>query len=48
VDYTIEEATNKIRELINDLKDHGIKATSDEMNFEKSYQIIIKLDKTQE
>lgn len=45
--YTIDEATTKIRELINDLKNHGIKVNTDEMNFEKSYQIIIKLDKTQ-
>jgi len=46
--YTIEEATNKIRDLINDLKEHGIKINTDEMNFEKSYQIIIKLDKSQD
>lgn len=46
--YTIEEATNKIKELIEDLKVHGIKVNNDEMNFEKSYQIIIKIDKTQE
>ena len=45
--YTIEEATTKIRELIEDLKYHGIKVNTDEMNFEKSYQIIIKLDKLQ-
>jgi len=45
--YTIEEATAKIRELIEDLKYHGIKVNTDEMNFEKSYQIIIKLDKLQ-
>lgn len=44
--YTVEEATNKIRDLVNDLKEHGIKVNTDEMNFEKSYQIIIKLDKT--
>ena len=45
--YTIEEATSKIRDLIKDLENHGIKVNTDEMNFEKSYQIIIKLDKTQ-
>lgn len=45
--YTIEEATNKIRDLIKDLESHGIKVNTDEMNFEKSYQIIIKLDKTE-
>lgn len=46
--YTIEQATEKIRELVSDLKDHGIKVNTDEMNFEKSYQIIIKLDKNKE
>ena len=45
--YTLEEATNKIRDLINNLKDGGINVTTDEMDFEKSYQIIIKIDKTQ-
>ena len=45
--YTIDEATTKIRDLITDLKNHGIQVNTDEMNFEKSYQIIIKLDKTQ-
>ena len=43
--YTIEEATEKIRELVNDLKEHGVNINTDEMNFEKSYQIIIKLYK---
>jgi len=46
--YTIEEATTKIRDLVTDLKEHGIKVNTDEMNFEKSYQIIIKLDKSNE
>ena len=46
--YTIEEATTKINDLINDLQAHGIKIKSDEMNFEKSYQVIIKIDKTEE
>ena len=45
--YTLEEATNKIRDLVNNLKEHGINVTTDEMDFEKSYQIIIKIDKTQ-
>lgn len=43
--YTTQQATTRIRELIQDLEEHGIKVTSDEMDFEKSYQIIIKLDK---
>ena len=44
--YTVEEATNKIKDLVTDLKNHGINLKTDEMNFEKSYQIIIKIDKT--
>ena len=43
--YSIEEATNKIRELTAELKNHGIKIDVDEMNFEKNYQIIIKIEK---
>ena len=43
--YTIEEAKIKIKELITDLQNHEIKVKTDEMNFEKSYQIIIKIDK---
>ena len=31
--------------LIEDLKKHGIEASADEMNFEKTYQIIIKIEK---
>ncbi len=45
--YTIEEATNKIRDLVKELKDHGIEISTDEMNFEKSYQVIIKIEKTE-
>ena len=43
--YTIEQATEKIRELVNDLKEHGVNINTDEMKYEKSYQIIIKLYK---
>jgi len=43
---TIEEASKKIRDLITTLKEHGIKINTDEMNFDKSYQIIIKIDKS--
>ena len=45
--YTIDEATDKIRKLVEDLKSHGIKINSDEMNFGKTYQIILKIDKEQ-
>ncbi len=43
--YTIEQATEKIRNLVEDLKNHGVNLSSDEMNFEKSYQVIIKIAK---
>ena len=46
--YTIEDATKKIRDLIEELKQNGININTDEMNFDKSYQIIIKIDKTTE
>ena len=43
--YTPETATQKIRELVTELKAHGISVQADEMNFENSYQFIIKIDK---
>ena len=43
--YTLEQATNKMRELIKDLKEHGVEINADEMDFDTSYQIIIKIDK---
>ena len=46
--YTLEEATAKIKELVKELEEHGVKVKSDEMDFEKSYQVIIKIDKTEE
>lgn len=45
--YTIEEAVGKIKELVKELEKNGVNATIDEMNFDKSYQMIIKIDKTQ-
>ena len=45
--YTVEQASEKIKELIENLRIHGINIKTDEMNFEKSYQIIIKIDKTE-
>ena len=44
-EYTIEEATSKIRDLADELKRHGIDITIDEMNFDKSYQVIVKINK---
>ena len=43
--YNAETAMKKLRDTINELKAHGVAIQADEMNFEKSYQIIIKLDK---
>ena len=43
--YSIDTAIEKIKELVEDLKAHGIELKTDEMNFEKSYQVIIKLAK---
>ena len=43
--YTTEEAKEKLNKLINDLKEHGVSITSDEMNFPNSYQMIIKIEK---
>ncbi|MBR6137268.1 MAG: ParB/RepB/Spo0J family partition protein [Bacilli bacterium] len=43
--YTIEDATTKLKELVDELQQHGVKIHADEMNFPKSYQIIIKIDK---
>ena len=43
--YTVEESKKKIVDLVEDLKQHGVKVHSDEMDFPKSYQIIIKIDK---
>lgn len=45
--YTIDEATDKIRLLIEDLRNHGININADEMNFPKSYQVIIKINKAE-
>jgi len=43
--YTIDDVTNKIREVVKDLESHGVKVTFDEMNFDTAYQVIIKVDK---
>ena len=46
--FTIQKSIDMIRKLVEELNSHGVKADLDEMNFSKSYQIIIKLDKTAE
>lgn len=42
---SVEEAKEKIRNLIEELKSKGIQITNAEMDFDKSYQVIIKIDK---
>ncbi len=41
----LEGAKTKLKDLVSELNDRGIKASYDEMNFDKSYQMIIKIDK---
>ena len=43
--YSMEEAVRKVRDLIEELKLHGVKIAADEMDFPQSYQVIIKIDK---
>ncbi len=43
--YTSEQAMSKVRSVVNELKSAGVSISSSEMNFENSYQIIIKVDK---
>ena len=42
---TPKDASDKIKKLVEELREKGININTDEMNFEKSYQIIIKIDK---
>ena len=43
--YTVDEAVTELKNLIDNLKSKGIKIDLNEMNFDKSYQMIIKIDK---
>ena len=43
--YTTEEAITEIKNILDKLKEKGIKIDTNEMNFDKSYQMIIKIDK---
>lgn len=45
MNFTFEDASKKIVELVEELKGKGIKIHIDEMNFPTSYQVIIKIDK---
>ena len=46
--YTIQTAVEKIRQLAKDLNEHDLPTDIEEMNFNKSYQIIVKIEKTEE
>lgn len=43
--YTLENAVNEIKSLINKIQNKGLKVTTEDMDFENTYQITIKLDK---
>ncbi|MBQ8131281.1 MAG: ParB/RepB/Spo0J family partition protein [Bacilli bacterium] len=43
--YTVDKAKEQIKDLVEDLKNHGIKVSSDEMDFDTTYQVIIKIEK---
>jgi len=42
---TIDRAKEKINNLVKELQEHDLKIKADEMDFEKNYQIIIKIEK---
>ena len=43
--YTIEDAVNEIKSIVAKIKNKGINITTDDMDFENNYQIVIKIDK---
>lgn len=43
--YTIDSSIRKIGGLVEEIRNHGIKISFNEMDFQKSHQIIIKIDK---
>ena len=42
---TVDDGIAKIRDFVEELKTTGLPVTADEMDFEQSYQVIIKIDK---
>ena len=44
-DLSVEEGISKIKAFVEELKNTGLPVTADEMDFEQSYQVIIKIDK---
>ena len=45
VQYTLADAVEKIKGVVEDIKAHGMNIELDEMNFDKNLQMIIKIDK---
>ena len=43
--YTVEDAIKDIKNTLDNIKSKGINVDMNEMNFDKSYQMIIKIDK---
>lgn len=43
--YDLPKASEKIKELVSEIRESGLQIQLDEMDFEKSHQIIIKIDK---
>lgn len=43
--YTMEDAVNEIKSVVAKIQSKGIKITTDDMDFENTYQIVIKIDK---
>ena len=42
---SLQDSINIIREAIKKVESTGLKVDSDEMNLEKSYQVVIKIEK---
>ena len=45
LNQSIEDAIKILNDALSKIEDLGIKVEKDEMNLEKSYQVIIKLEK---
>ena len=43
--YTVDDAVNDLKDTINKIREKGIKLDINEMNFDKSYQMIVKIEK---
>lgn len=43
--YTVEDAVNEIKSVIAKIQNKGIKITTEDLDFENNYQVVIKIDK---